>query len=118
MGQRGHKAFSRAASSCGRSACFRGTWAAYDAACGKLEAALARKVRPLKVADVPSPPHSSVCGLLPEDSPAERKRKLRRALLRWHPDKWHAALETSPDRLELADKLAKITQQILCERDS
>jgi len=117
-GQEGHRVGppARASSSCGRSACFRGTWAAYDAAFPKLEADLARKARPLKVADVPWPPGSSVCGLLPEDGPLERKKKLNKALLRWHPDKWHVALEASPERGQLARKLAEVTQQILRER--
>lgn len=93
-----------------------GAWAVHDAACAELEARLARRERPLRAADVPWPPRRDVCGFHPEDGPAERKRKLRRALLRWHPDKWHGALEVSPEKAKLAARLAEVTQQILRER--
>lgn len=102
--------------SSGLSVGFRGAWAAYNSACAKLEADLRRRATPLRVSDVPWPPTGSVCGFVPEDGPKERKQKLRKALLRWHPDKWHGALEKSPEKAELAERLQGITQQILSER--
>merc|ERR1711933_717011 len=85
-------------------------WQRYDAACARLDGGITKGIR---LVEVPWPPAGNVCGFLPADGPSIRKQKLRRALLRWHPDKWHKALEVSPDRLELAAKLAQITQQIL-----
>lgn len=94
-----------------------GRWVAYNAAFAKQEAQIARgEGATLRAADVAWPPLNNVCGFRSEDGPRERKIKLHKALLRWHPDKWHHILEVAPNRGELATRLADVTQQILCER--
>eukprot|EP00928_Gymnodinium_smaydae_P041950 TRINITY_DN28329_c0_g1_i1.p1 TRINITY_DN28329_c0_g1~~TRINITY_DN28329_c0_g1_i1.p1 ORF type:complete len:418 (-),score=29.34 TRINITY_DN28329_c0_g1_i1:226-1479(-) len=93
-------------------------WTKYNAAFAKLEDTIMRgHVSALRADDLPWPPRGNVCGFSTQDSPVERKQKLRKALKRWHPDKWHRILEVSSERGVLATRLADITQQILRERD-
>ena len=49
---------------------------------------------------------------------AERKRLLRKALLRWHPDKWATVLPrvAAADRSVIADRLSVVTQAIVQQK--
>lgn len=90
-------------------------WATYNATWAHQEGQLGT-LRGVRAADVPWPPKGNVCGIRPGDGKDVRRQKLRSALLRWHPDKWHAALDASSDRGELGRRLAEVTQQILREK--
>eukprot|EP00438_Fugacium_kawagutii_P017381 Skav208043 [mRNA] locus=scaffold2536:48864:52092:- [translate_table: standard] len=71
------------------------------------------------VSDIPWPDGlASVSGTTSSDTAAEAKRKLRTALLRWHPDKWAPILEhvAEADRAEVIARVKLVTQRLLDER--
>ena len=73
----------------------------------------------LSVSDIPWPDGlSSVSGTSSSDTPAEAKKKLRTALLRWHPDKWAPILEhvAPADRAEVISRVKLVTQRLLEEK--
>lgn len=73
----------------------------------------------LRCTDVPWPlGMPTVSGIRGQDSKAEQKRKLRDALLRWHPDKWAPILAQvrEADRPPVLEKVKEVTQRILAEK--
>eukprot|EP01065_Artemidia_motanka_P020439 TRINITY_DN24471_c0_g1_i1.p1 TRINITY_DN24471_c0_g1~~TRINITY_DN24471_c0_g1_i1.p1 ORF type:complete len:361 (+),score=113.18 TRINITY_DN24471_c0_g1_i1:57-1139(+) len=94
------------------------SWAEYDAAFTKWEAASDGVLR----ADaVPWPSSlSSVSGVDAADSAGAKKKKLFAALRRWHPDRWAGLLGRAPegrDRQLLAERVKEVTQRILREKE-
>ena len=81
----------------------------------------------LGVADVPFPPSSDPAGVVQatrglsskEEVRAATKKALRRALLRWHPDKWQAVLQKvhPEEQVAIGELLAAITQAIVQQKD-
>lgn len=74
----------------------------------------------LRCADVPWPLDlPSISGSDSQDSDAERKRKLRAALLRWHPDKWAPLLEQvrEADKAVVLEKVKEVTRRLLAEKE-
>merc|ERR1719387_3423781 len=71
--------------------------------------------------DIIWPDKSNVCGFAPQDGREERKAKLRRALLQWHPDKWQGVLQTmrmegkERESLRLLERLSQVTRRVLVE---
>mmetsp|Transcript_17317 Transcript_17317/g.30373 ORF Transcript_17317/g.30373 Transcript_17317/m.30373 type:complete len:304 (-) Transcript_17317:267-1178(-) len=74
----------------------------------------------LQLADVPWPEEApaTVSGVAESDSAEQRKLKLRKAVLRWHPDKWGPALPrfSEADQPVLLERVKAITRRILEER--
>ena len=72
--------------------------------------------------DVPFPPSHDPAGFetVPSQGRAEQKRLLRKALLRWHPDKWATVLPcvTEADRSVIANQLSVVTQAIVKQKRS
>jgi len=71
------------------------------------------------VSDIPWPNGiESVSGTISSDTAAEAKKKLRTALLRWHPDKWAPILEhvAEADRAEVIARVKLVTQRLLEEK--
>jgi len=69
--------------------------------------------------DVPWPLSlSSVSGATATDALAERKKKLRGALLRWHPDKWAPifARVKESDKERVTEQIKEVTRRILQEK--
>eukprot|EP00439_Symbiodinium_sp_Y106_P070514 s580_g12.t1 len=65
-------------------------------------------------------PHSlpSVSGVLASDATADIKKKLRTALIRWHPDKWAPILEhvVEAQRGDVLSRVKEVTQRLLEEK--
>jgi len=75
----------------------------------------------LRCSDIPWPDSlPSVSGTTSSDKPADAKKKLRTALLRWHPDKWAPILErvVEADRSEVLARVKQVTQRLLEEKTS
>jgi len=95
------------------------SFAAFEEAWSKFEA----KVKVggvLSFTDIPWPlALPSVAGVVVGDSAAERKKKLRSALLRWHPDKWAPILDLvrEGDKGRVMESVKTMTLRILAERD-
>ena len=68
--------------------------------------------------DIPWPPRADVCGLRGEDTAAGRKKRVMKALLRFHPDKWQPLLgRVRPaEAAKVADKIREVTRSILHEK--
>lgn len=68
--------------------------------------------------DIPWPPRADVCGARGEDSAGGRKKRVMRALLRFHPDKWQPLLSRvrPADAAKVADKIREVTRSILDEK--
>ena len=81
----------------------------------------------VRLADIPFPPRNDIAGIAEaglrgvssDAAAAARKKLLRKALLRFHPDKWAAVLGKvrAEDRAALGDELSTITQALLKEKD-
>jgi len=74
---------------------------------------------PLRCSDIPWPSSlPSVSGAGAADTPAEKKKKLRAALMRWHPDKWAPILEqvAEAERPQVMERVKEVTQRILEEK--
>lgn len=87
---------------------------AWEAVEAKVQAGAA-----LHSADIPWPGGlPSVAGIAPGDGPADKKRKLRAALLRWHPDKWHTYLEkvVPNEREDVLSRVKDVTLRLLEEK--
>lgn len=95
-------------------------FAAYEVAWAAFMAAAAGGAEsPLRCADVPWPLElPTVSGIEPCDDPGQRKRKLRAALLRWHPDKWAPILEriAEAEQPNVLAKVEEVTRRIIDER--
>lgn len=73
----------------------------------------------LSYKDIPWPLSlSSVSGAAGTDAPADRKKKLRGALLRWHPDKWAPlfARVKDEDKQKVTEQIKEVTRRILEEK--
>jgi len=69
---------------------FDGAWKKFDAHVGTKQA--------VRHTDIPWPTClPSISRVEPKDTAAERKKKLRAALIRWHPDKWGAIFDLVSD---------------------
>jgi hypothetical protein len=106
------------------------SWAEYDRAFEGFETSLAsvpHGLESVRLADIPFPPAADPAGLAEagvsrsttEEGESLRKRLLRRALLRWHPDKWAAVVAKvrAEDKAALAERLGAITQALLKAKD-
>lgn len=97
-----------------------GSFAEFDAHWARFEQrASALGARDLRLVDVPWPTSlTSVSGISASDSLDVRKRKLRAALVRWHPDKWHKLLECihESDRTMVVEKVKEVTRRIIDEK--
>ena len=106
------------------------SWSGFDAAFAAFEANLANVPAGLpsvRLADIPFPPRGDPAGLSEagvrsgnsEEAASGRKKLLRKALLRWHPDKWGAVLGKvrEEDKARLGEELAAITQALIREKD-
>ena len=114
-----------------RDGAFFTSWAEYDRAFETFETSLAsvpHGLESVRLADIPFPPRADPAGLVEaaaytrgtaEEAAAARKRLLRRALLRWHPDKWAAVVGKvrAEDKAALAERLGAITQALLKAKD-
>ena len=67
----------------------------------------------LRLADVPLPPPGAVCSAR---TASARKKAVRAALLRWHPDKFDLSKFTSEDRGAVADAVADVTRRVVKEK--
>ena len=72
----------------------------------------------LLVSDIPWPDGLVSVSGISGDTAAEAKKKLRTALLRWHPDKWAPILEhvAEADRAEVIARVKLVTQRLLEEK--
>ena len=103
---------------------FFDTFAAFDAAYTEWEATAA-SAELIRLADVPFPPKRDPAGLLEAGllhggaDASQRKKRLRTALLRWHPDKWMALTSKmrKHEHVELGKRLAVITQALVEQKD-
>ena len=96
------------------------SWAEYNAAFEAFEARLP-SLEAVSLSDVPFPPSSDPAGFGTVGAAAtERKRLLRKALLRWHPDKWASVLPhiREADRSAMADQLSTVTQAIVRQKNT
>jgi len=75
----------------------------------------------LCLAEVPWPKElpATVSEVSSVDSLADRKRKLRKAVLRWHPDKWARAIPLfgEAERTEVLERVKAVTRRILAEKE-
>lgn len=92
---------------------------AFEEAWGKFEAKV-RDQGAISYADVPWPLSLlTVSGVTSADSAPERKKKLRAALLRWHPDKWAPLLGRvkDADKQQVITQVKEVTRKILAEKE-
>jgi len=71
------------------------------------------------LADIPWPNEKfAVSGIVAGDAKPERKKKLRAAMLRWHPDKWAPVMSAvrQSERQAVLRKVQEVTRRILDER--
>ena len=71
----------------------------------------------LRLSDLPLPPkHGSVSGASRADPVDDRKKAVKKALLRWHPDKFDLSKFHPEDRDAVKDAVADVTRRIVKER--
>mmetsp|Transcript_51639 Transcript_51639/g.136426 ORF Transcript_51639/g.136426 Transcript_51639/m.136426 type:complete len:213 (+) Transcript_51639:521-1159(+) len=73
----------------------------------------------VSAAAIPWPPAGmTVSGISNSDSGQEKKSKLKKALLRWHPDKWHAVMQKIPasQQTQVLEKVKAVAQLVLDEK--
>jgi len=97
-----------------------GSFAEFDAHWARFEQrASAAGARDLRLVDVPWPTSlTTVSGVSAGESLDARKRKLRAALVRWHPDKWGKLLECihESDRAKVVERIKEVTRRIIEEK--
>jgi len=75
---------------------------------------------PLRCADIPWPLSlGTASGVSTQDDAATRKKKLHKALLRWHPDKcekWLGRVQDT-ERARIVDRIKEVTRTILKEKE-
>ncbi|CAE8586122.1 unnamed protein product [Polarella glacialis] len=74
----------------------------------------------LRCSDIPWPTSlPSISGVIPGDGSAEHKKKLRAALMRWHPDKWAPILDrvVEGERPQVMERVKEVTIRILDEKN-
>lgn len=94
---------------------YNAAWSAFEQ---KLKAASSATPH-LGMADIPWPNGLlTVSGIVAGDAKAEKKQKLKAAVLRWHPDKWAPVLSAVRDqeRAEVIQKVQEVTRRILDEK--
>eukprot|EP00930_Biecheleria_cincta_P103140 TRINITY_DN95075_c0_g1_i1.p1 TRINITY_DN95075_c0_g1~~TRINITY_DN95075_c0_g1_i1.p1 ORF type:complete len:447 (-),score=65.01 TRINITY_DN95075_c0_g1_i1:75-1415(-) len=95
------------------------SFSAYEEAWTKFEKSGMGDTSELSLQDIPWPLDlKTVSGIESGDSSADCKRKLRAALLRWHPDKWGSILGRirESDKDEVTDRVQEVTRRILEEK--
>lgn len=93
--------------------------AEFDAAWASFEKQVAASVQGMRLLDVPWPSSlPTVSGVEAQESLEVRKRKLRAALVRWHPDKWSRILECihETDRGQVVERVKEVTRRIIQEK--
>eukprot|EP00929_Paragymnodinium_shiwhaense_P090181 TRINITY_DN50369_c0_g1_i1.p1 TRINITY_DN50369_c0_g1~~TRINITY_DN50369_c0_g1_i1.p1 ORF type:complete len:514 (+),score=130.54 TRINITY_DN50369_c0_g1_i1:215-1756(+) len=93
--------------------------AAYEQAWTRFEAA-AKGQQSLGFVDIPFPLSlPSISGAQANDSSADVKKKMRTALLRWHPDKWAPILTRvkDADKERVTEMVKEVTRRILAEKE-
>ena len=105
---------------------FFDSWSQFDAAFIAWEVAAASSDT-IRLADVPFPPPGDPAGLneagllrtAGAEAAGQRKKLLRKALLRWHPDKWMRVTgKIDPsEHGELGERLSAITQALVEQKD-
>lgn len=95
------------------------TFPAFQAAWLEFEQRLSVAGTFVGVADVPWPvTPAAALGIGAFDAPKDQKRKLRAAVLRWHPDKWGPILEKTreAERKDVMERVKEVTRMILQEK--
>jgi hypothetical protein len=106
------------------------SWTAFDQAFTAFEAKLPSLVE-VRLADIPFPPSRDPAGLVEAgvldggasgasgEGCTRRKKLLRKALLRWHPDKWSAlaAKVCTEEHAELGRRLSELTQTLVEQKN-
>lgn len=96
------------------------SFVAFEEAWSGFEAVAATLDRKLCLADIPWPLDlPTISGVELHDASVERKRKLRAALLRWHPDKWAPLFSQvrEADKAEVTERVKEVTRRILAEKE-
>lgn len=91
----------------------------FDTYWARFEQRVSGGARDLHIIDVPWPTSLvTVSGVTACETLAERKRKLRAALVRWHPDKWCKLLECihENDRAKVVERVKEVTRRIIEEK--
>jgi hypothetical protein len=91
----------------------------FDAYWNRFEQRVHSGGRDLHFTDVPWPISLvTVSGVHSGESLQERKKKLRAALVRWHPDKWSKLLDAihECDRAKVVEKVKEVTRRIIEEK--
>lgn len=92
---------------------------AYESAWSKFEGRM-KSGTALSFSDIPWPTKlPTISGASTSDSTAECKKKLRGALLRWHPDKWTPILNlvAEVDKAKVTEEVKEVTRRILAEKE-
>ena len=115
--------------------CRHTKWSDFDKAFTAFEANLSNVpsgLAAVRLADIPFPPANDPAGIgesglvrgkgtsdAGSNGKSSRKVLLRKALLRWHPDKWAGVMSKvrPEDKGRLGEELAAITQALLAEKD-
>jgi hypothetical protein len=95
------------------------SFAEFDAYWSRFESRVNAGARDLHFIDVPWPTSLvTISGVGTNESLEMRKRKLRAALVRWHPDKWAKVLDCihESDRAQVVDKVKEVTRRIIEEK--
>jgi len=74
----------------------------------------------VSAADIPWPPAGmTVSGIAHCDNGQQRKAKLKKALLRWHPDKWHTVVQKIPasQQSQVLERVKAVAQLVLEEKN-
>jgi len=90
----------------------------FDAAWTSLEPKISG-AKPLRCSDIPWPTSlKTVSGIEDSDSAADKKRKLRAALVRWHPDKWGRIMDAvqKDEQSLVMERVKEVTQRVLDEK--
>eukprot|EP00931_Biecheleriopsis_adriatica_P047385 TRINITY_DN27321_c0_g1_i1.p1 TRINITY_DN27321_c0_g1~~TRINITY_DN27321_c0_g1_i1.p1 ORF type:complete len:444 (+),score=66.21 TRINITY_DN27321_c0_g1_i1:88-1332(+) len=96
------------------------SFSAYEEAWSSFESRAMTSNEPLADGEIPWPLDlPTVSGIEGHDSAGDRKRKLRAALLRWHPDKWGPLLSRvrEEERAAVAERVQEVTRRILAEKE-
>ena len=71
--------------------------------------------------DIPFPPDAgNISGITSKDDAVTKKKKLKDALMRWHPDKFTAVLAKCSDKdgvgIEVAKRVSEVAKRLIEER--
>lgn len=96
-----------------------GSFSEFDTYWARFEQKVNAGTQDLHFIDVPWPTSlTSIAGVIASESLEVRKRKLRAALVRWHPDKWSKVLDCihESDRAKVVEKVKEVTRRIIEEK--